>query len=128
MKTVIKVLVWSARVFSILAILFVSMFALDSFRPGISLEQQILHFLVHLIPSYILTAILVFAWKWELWGGVVFVSLGLALAPVIFIHNYRMTHHWEHGLFVVLLINGPFILVGAMFILCHFLKKKAESK
>jgi len=65
MKTSIKILHWTPRIICILAILFISMFAIDSFAPDLTIWQQLGGFLIHLIPSFILIAILIIAWKWK---------------------------------------------------------------
>ena len=59
MKTFIKILHWLPRIICILAILVVSMFALDSFAPELTFWQQIGGFLMHLIPSFVLLSILI---------------------------------------------------------------------
>jgi hypothetical protein len=60
-----KLLPLLPRILSIFAIGFISLFALDSFEHG-TLGEQILAFLLHMIPSLVLTIILAIAWKWEL--------------------------------------------------------------
>ncbi|MCX6304988.1 MAG: hypothetical protein NT040_08470 [Bacteroidetes bacterium] len=124
MKTSIRIIHWIPRVICILAILFVSMFALDSFAPGMPLWQQIGGFFMHLIPSFVLILFLIIAWKWELIGGIMFVIIGLGLLPFIYMMNYQMNHSVMMSLGVVLVINFPFILVGILFVLSHFLKSK----
>jgi hypothetical protein len=124
MKKSLIVLHWVPRIICILAILFVSMFALDSFAPGMSFWQQIGAFLMHLIPSFILTAMLIVAWKWEFIGGIIFTVLGLGLSPFIFIHNLRMNHSVWMSLGIIMMITFPFIAAGILFILCHYRKKK----
>jgi hypothetical protein len=119
-----KMLHWLPRVICILAILFVSMFALDAFGPGMTLSQQIGGFLIHLIPSFILALFLAVAWKWELIGGAILVLTGLGLTPFIYNHNYQMNHSIGMTLGIVLMLNAPFVLVGCLFILNHVLKKK----
>jgi len=54
---------WLPRILCILAILFISLFALDSFDPELSLYKQLSGFLMHMIPSFILVALLIVAWK-----------------------------------------------------------------
>jgi hypothetical protein len=124
MKTSLKVFFWLPRIICILAILFISMFALDAFAPGHTFLQQLGDFLMHLIPSFILTALLIVAWKWELIGGIIFTVIGLGFSPFIFIHNYHMNHSFWMSLLIILMINLPFVLTGFLFILSHFLKKK----
>jgi hypothetical protein len=119
-----KIIHWAPRILCILAILFISMFALDSFAPELTFGQQILGFLIHLIPSYILIILLIVAWKWELIGGAIFMILGFGFMPFIYTMNYHMNHSVWISLSIILLINFPFVVVGGLFILSHFLKKK----
>jgi len=124
MKTTIRIIHWLPRILCILAILFVSMFALDAFQPGVPLWQQIGGFFMHLIPSFALILFLIVAWKWELIGGGIFVILGLGLLPFIYMTNYHMNHSVWMSIGIVLVINLPFIVVGILFVLSHFLKRK----
>jgi hypothetical protein len=129
MNPKIKLIHWLPRIICILAILFVSMFALDSFAPGLTLGQQLAAFFMHLIPSFVLLAILLVAWKWELIGGIIFMVIGLGLSPFIYLLNHnRNGMTVGNSLMVVLLINIPFVLVGILFIASHFLKKKDHLK
>jgi len=125
MKT--KILHWLPRIIIILAILLVSMFALDAFESNQTIWQQIGGFLIHLIPSYILIAFLFIAWKWELIGGILFSLIGIGFAPFIYIHNYNMNHSVLISSEVILLINFPFIIAGTLFILEHFMKKRISK-
>jgi len=120
----IKIFHWLPRVICILAILFVSMFAADAFAPGLTLWQQLGGFLIHLIPSFVLVALLFVAWKWEFVGGVIFTAIGIGLSPFIFIHNYTMNHSIGMSLGIILMITFPFVVVGILFMISHFLKKK----
>jgi len=113
----IKILYWTPRILGILAILFISMFALDAFQHGLSIWQQIAAFLMHLIPSFILLLVLIIAWKRELLGGIIFLVLGLGLSPFVFIHNYNMNHSVWMSLGVIMLITVPFVVVGGLFIM-----------
>jgi len=128
MNPKIKLFHWLPRIICILAILFVSMFALDSFAPGLTIGQQLGAFFMHLIPSFILIAFLVVAWKWEMIGGIILLITGLGLSPFIYLlnHNRNGFTVWN-SLFVVLLINIPFVVVGVLFIVSHFLKKRADE-
>lgn len=115
---------WTPRILCILAILFVSLFALDSFDPKLTTGQQIGGFLIHLIPSFILLAFLLIAWRWELAGGILLASVGLGLAVPIFLGNYHNNTSVWTSLGIILSINFPFILAGILFILSHFVHKK----
>lgn len=124
MKTRIKVLHWTPRIICILAILFISLFALDSFSPDLTIWQQIGAFLIHLIPSFVLLALLIVAWKWEYIGGIIFIIIGLGMSPFIFNHNYNMNHSVGMSLGIILMITFPFIVVGVLFIISYFMKKR----
>lgn len=110
---------WSARIISIAAIVFVSLFALDSFATELSLKEQLVGFAIHMIPSFVLLAILIVAWKWELAGGIIYVLIGLVLSPLLFVYNYRVNHSVGISLSIILLITFPFLLAGVLFIMSH---------
>lgn len=124
METSERVFHWLPRVICIIAILFISMFAIDSFAPGYTIWQQLGAFFIHLIPTFILTALLIVAWKWEYIGGIIFMIIGLGFSPSIFIHNYYRTNSVSIGISNMIMITFPFILVGILFVVSHFLKKK----
>lgn len=128
MKTSVKVFYWLPRILCILAILFISMFAADAFEPGPSIWEKLGAFFIHLIPSFILIALLIVAWKWEVAGGIVFILLGLGLSPFIYKHNYNMNHSVPMSLGVLLMITFPFVVVGVLFLISNFLQKKNLQK
>ncbi len=128
MSVSVKLFHWLPRILCILAILFVSVFALDAFGPGLTIWQQLKAFFMHLTPSFILIGLLVVAWKWELTGGIIFTVIGLVMSPVIFLHNYRVNHYSiGQSMSVILMISFPFVVVGVLFIISHFRKKKERS-
>lgn len=124
MRTSIKIFHWLPRIICILAILFISMFALDAFDPQKTIWQQIGHFLMHLVPSFILIILLIIAWKKELTGGIIFTIIGLGFSPLIFMHNYSMNQSIWMSSIAVLLTSIPFAVVGILFILSHRLKQR----
>lgn len=123
MKKYVQVFHWLPRIICILAILFVSLFAADAFAPGLTIWQQLGDFLIHLIPSYILLAFLIVAWKWEYIGCIIFIVIGIGFNPFIFIKNYQMNHSVGMSLGIILSITFPFIVVGILFIFSHLLKR-----
>lgn len=125
MKNLVDWFHWIPRLLCILAILFVSMFALDAFAPGLSIWEQISGFLIHLIPSFILLAALLVAWKWEKIGGIVLMVIGLGLSPFVFTMNLHRTGSVWVSLGIILMINLPFVMVGALFIISNYLKKRS---
>jgi len=127
MKTSVKIFHWLPRILCILAILFVSMFALDAFAPGLTFGQQMRDFAIHLIPSFCLIGFLVLAWKYELIGGIVFIIVGLGLSPFVFMLNYHRTQSIWVSMLIIAMITIPFILVGILFLVSRRMKKNQPS-
>ena len=128
MKNSISVFHWLPRIMCILAILFISMFALDAFAPGLTFWQQMGSFLIHLIPSFVLLILLVVAWKWEYIGGIILTVVGLGLSPFVFLMNLNRTHNSVlESLAIILIITMPFVLVGTLFIVSHYMKRRKFS-
>lgn len=126
MKKSVKIIQWLPRIICILAILFVSLFAIDAFEPGHTIWQQLGAFFMHLIPSFILISILIIAWKWELTGGIIFIIIGLVLTPFVFSMNYKMNESIWMSLGIIASITIPFVVVGILFTLSYQLKKKNQ--
>ncbi|WP_455423267.1 DUF7670 domain-containing protein [Cucumibacter marinus] len=103
---------WVPRSIAILGIIFISVFALDAFAPERSLPEQLLGFAIHLIPSAVLTVILVIAWRFEAVGGVLFLAVGIV--PFVTLSN---------PLWVNIILAGPFMVAGALFLLSHFQRR-----
>lgn len=127
MPTKERIARWTPRIFCIVAILFVSMFALDAFEPGIPLGQQMLNFLVHMIPSFVLMLLLLVAWKQPFTGGILFAIIGIVTSPLVYNLNYNRTHSVWTSLSIILMITVPFIVIGALFILDHFRQKQRKK-
>jgi len=64
------------------------------------------------------------AWKWEFIGGIIFMVIGLAFSPFIFMLNYHRNHSIGLSLVIILSITIPFVVVGILFLLSHSMKKK----
>jgi hypothetical protein len=120
MKKTYKIYRWIARILCILAILFVSMFALDSFDSRFSIWEQIGAFLIHLTPSYILIACLVIAWNWEKTGGTILLIIGILFSVFVGLINFRRTHSLIVTLEIILMVAFPFIIAGALFLLSYY--------
>ena len=123
----VLLLYWAPRVLTILAIIFISLFSLDSFQGGAPLKDQILAWLMHMIPSFILIIVLLIAWKWENIGGIIFLSIGLAFSPYVFWGNYTHNHSIGLSLLIILTVTFPFMLVGVLFMLSHHTRRKAAE-
>jgi len=127
MKISTKVLHWTPRILCILAILFLSLFALDSFSSERTFWQNMAALMMHLIPSFVLVAVLIVAWKWEKVGGITLTIFGLAFGIFIFILNFKRSQSVANGLSTALFLCIPFILAGTLFIVSYFRKKDELS-
>lgn len=108
-------LYWSPRVLCIAFAVFLSLFALDVFESGRGFWETALALAMHLIPTLMVVAVLVLAWRWEWIGAVVFTGL----AVLYFVCFALPRHHPEWAL----LISGPLLVVAGLF-LANWLKKR----
>jgi hypothetical protein len=97
-------LLWVARVSGILVAVFLGLFALDAFD-GRSFVAALPAFAIHLIPSFLVLAVVAVAWKLEWVGAIAFLGLAVAYAVMV-----RGRVDW------VAVISGPLALVGVLFL------------
>jgi hypothetical protein len=116
MKT--KAFYWIPRILAIVAILFMVMFSIDVFGGNEPLGRKLLGFLMHNIPAFILTGILVIAWKWEVIGGILFIIAAIAASL------YFRAFSGNPGSMIVL---APFFITGLLFILHHGLNRRKST-
>lgn len=99
-----RLILWVPRAAGILLAAFLGIFALDSFGPGVPLTQAIPAFLIHLIPTYLVLAVVAVAWRFEWVGSLAFIALAVA---------YGVMVHWRMDW--VAAISGPLLVVAALF-------------
>jgi hypothetical protein len=90
--------------------LFISLFALDVFNEGKSFWGTSLALLIHLVPTFLVFILLAVSWRREWIGGILFVLLGVLY--VVWAWN-RPFGVWS----TLLMIAGPLVLTGALFLL-----------
>lgn len=112
MKT--KAFFWIPRILAIIAILCMVMFSFDVLGGDEPPGRKILGFLMHNIPAFILTGILVIAWKWEVIGGILFIIATIAAS------FFFKAFSGNPGSMIVL---APFFITGLLFILHHGLNR-----
>ena len=95
---------WAPRVCGLLMAAFLALFALDAFD-GRSFAAGLWAFAVHLVPTYIVLAIVAVAWKAEWFGAAAFLAVAIAYGMMV---DWRMD--WVAG------ISGPLALVGVLFL------------
>lgn len=108
LSTPMRLLYWIPRVLCIVFILFISLFALDVFNESKEVGKIILDLFMHLIPTFVLTSVLILTWRREWIGGIIFISLG-------FLYIINMWGRFPLATYI--LIAGPLFLMGILFLL-----------
>ena len=109
-RPVRRLLYWTPRVLCLLFAAFISIFALDVFGHGGTVWQTLVALLIHLVPTYLVIAVLVLSWRREWLGGVLFI--GLAALYLAWAWK-RPFFGWAAGL----AIPGPLVVTGLLFLL-----------
>jgi len=109
LNTLNRFLFHSPRLLAILFAIILVLFAADVFNDVVmSLGEKMLSFGVKLLTPTIIIAALVFAWKREMIGGLIFIVLGIAF----FLFGWNNIALWK------LLISGSvLIFIGVLFLL-----------
>lgn len=106
-----RFLFWTPRILAIAYIAFLSMFALDVFSEEHGFWRILGALLVHLIPSLVLLAALILAWRWEWIGAALFSAAGLLYIFLVVDRPVSI----GIKLIWVMTISVPAFLVGALF-------------
>ena len=113
-----QLLFWSPRVLTILFALFLSLFALDVFEEGYGFWETVLALFMHLIPTWIVLAVLALSWRWEWIGTVLFVALALIYA---YFAVGRGHPEWTVP------ISGPLLLIAGLFLVNWLYRKQLRA-
>lgn len=111
-----KIIYWIPRISTIFLILLNSLLSLDVFTEFDKWYEQILAFLIHLIPSVLLAIILFISWDREIIAGLFFFVFGIF---TIFVFNMEE----DLSNFIIPLI---LITIGLTFILNWYLIRISE--
>jgi hypothetical protein len=113
-----KAVYWSPRILTIFFILFVSLFAFDSFNSEKTFTDNITSFLIHLVPSIVLILLLLGAWRHEWIGTIAFAALGITYIII----------SWGRFPFITYLtISGPLFLISVLFLI-GWIKRNHRDK
>jgi len=118
-KATKRVLFWTPRIICIIFAVFISLFALDVFSEGYGIMKTLLALLIHLIPTGIIVIILLISWRWEWVGALLFIALAVFYIA------------WSWGRFpwiTYLVISGPLLLVGLLFLINWIYRTELRSK
>ncbi|MDD4995556.1 MAG: hypothetical protein PHW53_03785 [Patescibacteria group bacterium] len=122
-KKINKFIYWTPRILSIMFILFLMLFSLDIFDMDLNFCETLVGLFMHNIPALFLLIILIISWKYEIVGGIAFILAGLlyilllAMNPVFgwYMLSWPVT------------ISGPAFLIGTLFLVGWFLKRKSNK-
>jgi hypothetical protein len=115
-----RALFWTPRVLSILFIAFLSLFALDVFEGHLGFWQTALALTMHLVPSFVLIAVLVLAWRWEWIGAALYGAAGLLYVGWVVSMSRPVPPAMR--LIWILTIAGPAFAIAGLF-LANWLKR-----
>jgi hypothetical protein len=114
-----RLLYWSPRVLTILFAIFLSLFALDVFNEGYGFWKTVLALAIHLVPTFIVLAVLLLAWRWEWIGAVLF-----AAAAALYTAQVRPRHFsWA----VISAIALPLLVIAALFLINWLKRQKLRT-
>ena len=113
----VRLLRWAPRIMSLLFVAFLSLFALDVFD-GATGWQVVLAFLIHLVPSFVLIAVIAVAWRYEFVGAVAF---GAFVAWYVWTVGPDRPWSWYAG------IAGPAALVAILYALSWYVGRRSGA-
>ena len=122
-----KYIYWTPRILSIIFICFLAIFSLDIFDMELGFWGIVLGLFMHNIPVFILLFVLIISWKREIVGGIVFILAGVLYLVIILIKFLKNPSEW-YMLFWTLQISGPAFLIGILFLIGWFKKKKTSGE
>ena len=107
-----RILFWTPRILAMLYIAFLSMFALDVFSEEHGFWRILGALSIHLIPTFILTVVLILAWRWEWIGAALYAAAGLAYTAWVLGRplTAAIKINW------ILIIGTPTLLIAALFL------------
>ena len=118
-KKINKFVYWTPRILSIIFLLFLALFSLDVFEPELTFWEIVIGLLIHNIPVFILLAVLLISWKYEIVGGIAFILAGILYIAWILVNPFE----W-YMLAWALQIAGPAFFIGVLFLINWYKKKK----
>jgi len=121
-KKINRFVYWTPRILSIIFILFLMLFSLDVFAENLSFWRTVVGLFMHNIPVFILLAVLLISWKYEIVGGIAFILAGLLYIIVLMMNPFE----W-YMLSWSLIIAGPAFLIGILFLIGWFKKKEIKN-
>jgi hypothetical protein len=97
---------------------FLALFALDAFDSGYGFAETVIAFSIHMIPSALILLFLFIAWRRELIGAILFLSL-----PLIYL--YMAGGKFPRNVYFV--IDIPMLVISLLFFLNWHYKKRTDK-
>ena len=110
------------RILSIIFVLFLTILSGDVFEENLDFWQTVLGLLIHNIPALLLAVIVWISWKYEIVGGIAFILAGIV--HMVFSIIRETIDPWYITLAISLVLDGPAFLIGILFLVGWFKKKK----
>lgn len=108
------------RVLTILFILFISMFALDVFGNGLGFWETLLALIMHLIPTIILTTILVLCWRKSKYLATMWLLFGVWYVGTMIQRSLETFQYYY--------LSWSLILAGPAFIIAYLFFRETRDK
>lgn len=108
-----KLLYWAPRILSILFIIFLSLFSLDVYKPGMSLSEIATGMFMHNIPTLVMIVVLIMALRIDAFGAIGFIGAGLFYMAFVVMNT---TQPWYIAMTWGKSIAGPAFLIGILFL------------
>src|SRR6185369_16626144 len=97
---------WAPRILALLVAAFLGLFALDAFQDGNTLGQAAAALGIHLLPSFVLVAVVVLAWRRPMVGAWLFAAAALGYAFA----TGRGHPDW------IAVVSGPLLLTAVLYL------------
>ena len=123
-KKINKFIYWTPRILCILFLLFLAIFSLDVFDENLGFWGTVLGLFMHNIPVFVLAIVLWISWKYEIVGGIVFILAGILF--MISSVARQAPDPWYIALAVSLIIAVPAFMIGILFLMGWFKKRKIK--
>jgi hypothetical protein len=111
---------WTPRILSLAFVAFLMLFSLDVFDEGLGFWGTLLGLFMHNLPALILLALTLASWKREIVGGIAFVAAGF----LYIISTILRGVPWYQVLSWSMIIAGPAFLIGALYLVGWYRRKK----
>jgi len=107
-----KIILWLPRILGIIFVLFLGLFSLDVFDGTSGFWLTLAGFLIHNIPSLILSVVVLISWRYPLVGAIVFGLAGIAYVVMVAVsQELSIIILWS------LTIAGPALVTAGLFFL-----------